>query len=133
MNGPWDGKWVWGIVWKSDAAAAVMLDDMEAALFLAGAPPAAGPLVLPRADGGGAWPAADARIAAIVQRIVRDLVTQDEVPHVLLGPRQERIDFDEAEPHVPFDHRGAAAIVGLVLANGADPGVIADDGAAERL
>src|SRR5262245_43452258 len=57
-----------------DAASVPHLDDVQAAFLPGRAGPAAGPLVGPLADGRRARPAADARIALIVQRIVRDVV-----------------------------------------------------------
>src|SRR5437660_1783483 len=70
----------------SDAAASLVLDDVQAALFLRQARPAAGPLVFALGDRPGAGPAADARVALVVQRVIGHVMLQDEVPHVALGP-----------------------------------------------
>ena len=48
--------------------------------------PAAGAVVLAGGDGARARPAADARVALVVQRVVRHVVLHDERPHVLLRP-----------------------------------------------
>src|SRR4051794_13537096 len=68
----------------SDAAAALVFDDVQAAFLLHRPRPAAGTLVLALDDRAGAGPAADARVALVVQRVVRHVVLDEEGPHVLL-------------------------------------------------
>src|SRR5262249_2155860 len=77
-------------------------------------------------------PAANARIALVVERIVRHVMLEDKRPDVLLGPLQERVDLHQAEFGVPLDNAGAGAVGRLVAADRTDPGVVAGDGAAQR-
>src|SRR6185312_13072275 len=103
------------------------LDDVQSALFLDRTGPAAGTLVLALADRGRARPATDARITLIVQRVVRDVVPEDEVPHVLARPRQERIDLHETELGVPLHDARRGAMGCLIATDGTDPCLVADD------
>src|SRR5437870_5144648 len=64
----------------SYAAALVVLDQVQAALLLGRARPAAVAFVLPGPHRLGARPAADAREPLVVQRVVRHVVLQDELP-----------------------------------------------------
>src|SRR5262245_26420200 len=57
---------------------------VEAAFGLREAGPAAGAVILVGVDGARAGPAADARVALIVERIIRDPVLHDEGPDVAL-------------------------------------------------
>src|SRR5262245_22350678 len=105
---------------------------MDAALGLVRAGPAAGAVVLAGGDGPRAGPAADAGITPVVERVVGDLVLHDEAPDILLGPRRERIELDEAELAVALDDGGVRPVWGLVAPDGADPCVEADEGLLER-
>src|SRR5581483_9805588 len=109
----------------SDAAAALVLDHVQTSFFFGRACPAAGAIVFAFADGAGAQPAADARVALVVERIVGNVVIGDELPHVLLGPVQERVYLDEAELGVPLHQRRPGAVLRLVLADGTDPRLVA--------
>src|SRR5207244_1494099 len=79
----------------------------------------------------GAWPATDARIALIVQRVVRHFMLGHEGPNILLGPAQQRIDFDQAELRIPLNDLGNRPVFGLVATDGAEPSVIAGHFAAK--
>src|SRR5947209_2686457 len=79
----------------SNAAAPLVLDDVQAALLLAAAGPAPVALVAVGADRGGAGAAADARVTAVVQRVVRDVVVQDELPDVLARPVEQGVDLHQ--------------------------------------
>src|SRR5262249_51165445 len=109
---------------SSNAAAVADLDDVQAAFLLRRARPAPGALVGPGFDRDGTWPATDARVAVVVQRVVGDVVLEDEVPHVLLRPAHQGVDLDQGELGVPPDDAGLRPVLGLVAANGADPGVV---------
>src|SRR4051812_42916581 len=106
---------------------------MEPTLRLREAAPAAGALVFAQQHGPRAGPAADAGIALIVERVIRNLVLRDKAPHVLLGPVGERADFDEAEFLVPADDGRGGPIGALIAADRAGPGVHADDSLFEHL
>src|SRR5689334_10008061 len=109
-----------------------MFYDVQPALLFQLARPATGSLLLTRTDGPRAGPAADARIVFVVQGIVRNLVLEDEAPDLALGPTQQRIDFHQAELRVPLHNGGLRAVLRLVLTDGADPGIVADDRLAQR-
>src|SRR3954471_9659164 len=60
---------------------------VQAALDLVGAGPAPGPALARQRAGR----AADRRVAAVVQLVIRDVVLEDVVPHVAVGPARERV------------------------------------------
>src|SRR5262245_25277680 len=69
----------------SNSAAILFADRVQAALGLFHAAPAAGPFVaFARGHRARAWPAADARVALVVQWIVRNVFARDPLPNVLL-------------------------------------------------
>src|SRR5262249_16160631 len=108
-----------------NATAALVLDDVQPALLPGRAGPAPRPLVLAVAARPRARPAADARVTAVVQRVVGHAVLGDERPHVQLGPAQERVDLHQPELGVPLYHARLGPVLGLVAADGADPGGVA--------
>src|SRR5262249_25011506 len=112
---------------KSDSAAALVLDHVQAALLLHRPCPAAGALVLAVADGPRAGPAADARVAPVVQRVVGHLVLDDERPHLAPRPGKQRVDLHQAELPVPLHHAGGGPTGRVVPGDGADPGVVPSD------
>src|SRR5271154_655755 len=59
------------------------LDDVQAALSLGRSRPAPRPRVLSRMHGAGAMGAADAGVAAIMQRVVGHVMLVDVLPHLL--------------------------------------------------
>ena len=67
--------------------------------------------------------------------MVRNAVFADVAPHVRPAPPGEREDFDDgvAVHLVVLDQLGGPTGVGLVLSHRADPGVVCDDGALQRL
>src|SRR5262245_61855523 len=108
-----------------NAAAFLMFNDVQAAFLFDRAGPAAGALVFAIRDWPGAGPAADARVALVVERIVGHVILVDETPHIFLGPGEERVDFDQVELGIPVDNIGTGAVARLIAANGADPGIVA--------
>src|SRR5436190_7834148 len=90
-------------------------------------PPAAGPLVLARLDRACAWPAADAWISAIVQRVIRYVVLPDVPPHIVVGPVGERIHLHQLVAFVPLDLVQRRACDRLLPAQPRDPGVEAGE------
>src|SRR5438552_1108551 len=87
------------------------LHDMQAAFLFGLARPAAGAFVLADADGLGAWPTADAGIALVMQWVVRNVVVQNELPHIPFGPTEQRVDLHEIEFAVPLHHAGGGAML----------------------
>src|SRR5262245_34649123 len=75
----------------SNALAVLVLDHVQAALLLDLPCPAAGAVVFARGHRSRARPAPDARVVAVVQRVVGHVVFGDEPPNFLLGPVQERV------------------------------------------
>ena len=68
-------------------------------------PPASSTHVLSWLDGSGAGFAADTGIALVVEFVVGHLVAFDIVPHLLLRPRDERVNFDELVLFIPLYHQ----------------------------
>src|SRR6516164_6431617 len=108
-----------------------MFDHVQAALFFFGAGPSAGPFVAV-SRWAGTRPAADARIVLVVEGIVGYIVLCDETPHFLPGPLQQRVDFDQAKLGVALHDAGTTALIGLVGADGADPGGITHNCSPQR-
>src|SRR4029078_174800 len=100
---------------------------MQPAFGLGEAAPAAGTLVFAQKHSSRAGPAADARIALIMERVIGGVVLGDETPALLLGPVGQRADFDEAEFLVPADDRRCGPVGTLIAANRTRPGVHSDD------
>ena len=94
---------------------------MKTTLGLGGATPAARPVVFARGNAAGARQTADARISAVVQRVVGYVVTQQIRPDVFLGPANERVYLAETVLCVPFDCERLGASGGLVTADGGNP------------
>src|SRR5215210_1160923 len=96
---------------------------VQAALFGVGMfpPPATGPLVLARLHGARAGTAADAGIAAIVQRVVRHVVRSDVLPDVVVGPVGERVNLHEGVGSVPLDFVNRRACDGLLASETGHP------------
>src|SRR5918993_3303610 len=107
--------------------------QVQTALFLLTPAPAPRARVLARCHSGRAGPATDARIAAIVQWVVRDVVRGDIGAHILEGPAHQRVDLDQTELAVPADDRRIGAIGRLVAAHRADPGFVGFERLPQRL
>src|SRR5215470_8531799 len=84
--------------------------------------PAASPRVLTRSDRRRAWPAADARIAAIVQRVIGNIMLVHVGSHLGAGPGDQRIDLDKSELWIGFDDGRCGTIRGLVTTDRRHPG-----------
>ncbi len=80
----------------------------------------------------GARPAADRVVAAIVQRVVRDVVGRDVTPHVALGPVGQRVDLPQAVLAVPVELGRVGAIAGVLAAQPGHPGALAGQVIAQR-
>ena len=106
---------------------------VKPALGLGSAAPAAGARVLARADGARAGPAADAGVAPLVQRVRGHVVLAQVGPHVLARPGEQGIHLHEAEARVALHDAGRGAVVRLVRANRADPGLVSAEGLGQRL
>src|SRR3954469_3078665 len=106
---------------------------VDPALGLCGARPAAVAQVAARADRLRAVGAADRRIAAIVERVVREVVLTDVVPDVALGPVRERVQLPEVEPLVPAELRRFGTSAGVCPTDAGGPAVYGRKGLAHRL
>src|SRR5215207_11538967 len=71
---------------SNPAALLLIRQDVQPALLLRGPRPPAGPLVLAGHHRPCARPAADARVVAVVEGIVRNVVLVNETPNVFAGP-----------------------------------------------
>src|SRR5919199_4264031 len=107
--------------------------DVDAALKLLRAGPAARALVLAGADRPCAGDAADRRVAAVVQRVVRDLVDVDVGVDALGLPVDERLDLPDAVALRPLDLLRVRARRALLAADAGDPRVEVGERALERL
>src|SRR5262245_22457484 len=101
-----------------------MFHNVQAAFLFHGPRPAPGSFFFAGSDSPCAGPATDARIALIVQRIERNFVFHDELPHVALGPVEQWIDLYKAELCIPLHDSRLAAVRRLIAANGADPRLV---------
>ena len=90
-------------------------------------------MVLSGLDGAGARRAADARIAAIVQRAVVELMHADVAPDVSLRPVEQRADLRQPGLLVPGYRLRCRALLGLFAPHARHPGAIAGDGPDEGL
>src|SRR2546428_6333368 len=88
-------------------------------------PPAAGAFILARFDGPRAWRAADARVAAIVQRVVRDAMRFNVGPDVVARPIRQRIELGDAVQSVEFFDGDCAPGDRLPAAQAGDPRLLA--------
>src|SRR5438128_11251202 len=107
---------------------------VQAALGLAAAAPPPRPLGLAGGGGAGAWPAADARVALVEQRVIRHAVFPDVAPYVRPTPARQRKHFHDrpAVDLVILDDLRRRASGRLVLAHRADPGIEPGDRPRER-
>src|SRR3984957_11094776 len=96
-------------------------------------PPAAGAVVLSGLGGAGTRRTADARIAAIVQRAVVQLVAVYVAPDVGLRPVQQRADLRQAGLLVLVDRLRCGALLGLFVPHARHPGAVSTHGPDERL
>src|ERR1700722_6207657 len=108
---------------------------MQAALagFAALPPPAARADVLAGLHCTRARGAADARKAAVMQCVVRQALSADVVPHLVLRPFEQRTHLVKTIFAVPFHGRRQRPAGRLTPPNARNPGAAACDGAAERL
>ena len=96
---------------------------VNAALGLVVVRPPAGPFMVAVTDGPGAVHAPDARIALIVQRIVRKPVDAQVGPHVVGCPVREWAQLDDIVDRIPPHDRRLFPCLGLVPADAGDPGL----------
>src|SRR4051812_22334289 len=102
--------------------------DVQPALRLVGPRPAARAAVARLR----ARRATDRGVAAVVQRVVRQVALVDAPPEVLLGPVDERVVLPHRALLVPLDRLRVRAGRGLLAADAGDPGVRAGERALER-
>jgi hypothetical protein len=92
-------------------------DEMEAALGLAEARPAARSRVLAGSDSARAVGATDARVALIVQRVVGHIVLVNVPPHLFGIPVDDGVNFYQAELGIPLDLVCGSSAGSLIAAN----------------
>src|SRR3954468_5983987 len=93
---------------------------VQPALRLVGVGPAPGATLRRRQR---AVRAADRRVAAVVQLVVRHVVTGDVLPHLALGPVGERVRLPQPVAQVPVDLLRAATGGRLLAPQARDPRV----------
>jgi len=96
---------------------------MQAALRLPESGPATGARVLANLNGACAVSAADTRVIAVVQNVVRQIICAHVMPDSVRGPIRERIQFDQAEVSVPFKFFCPSARWCLIAADARNPRV----------
>src|SRR5256714_1610199 len=96
-------------------------------------PPAAGTAALAGLNRAGAWGAPDARKLAIVEPIVRQAPRADVLPHLGLGPIEQRAHLVQAMLRVPLQRLAAGASRRVLAAHTRDPAAVAGDRAFEGL
>src|SRR5215510_13131687 len=109
---------------------------MHPALFRRGAalpPPSARPRWLSRSNRAGAWRAADAAKALLVERVAGHVVCPDVCPDLFLVPARKRVELDDtAMLQVLLHLANPNASAPLVTAQAGDPGVQAAEHARQR-
>src|SRR5450755_4517252 len=96
-------------------------------------PPAAGAMTFTRRGGTRAGCAANARVAAIMQRVVGQLLGADIGPDITVGPVEQWTDLLQAVLLVARDRLRRGTQIGLLAPHARDPGPVAGDGATEGL
>src|SRR5262249_54182328 len=94
-------------------------------------PPAA--LVRSGDNAASARRASDAGITVVVERVVRQLMSHDVVPHLTASPGGQRINLDQSVTRVPFDDADVGARRRLIASERRNPGVVALERRGERL
>ena len=117
---------------KTSCVASAMVRRVDAALALGGAGPAAAARVCSLGHPGGAGAAADRRVAVIDKRVDEDVIGDDVVVDLLLGPLDDRVDLDHLAPGIPLDDLGVAAGLCLLAAHSGEPRVVGAEGLLER-
>src|SRR5215468_4164813 len=75
----------------------------------------------------------DARVAVVVERVIRQFASHDVIPHLPAGPGGQRVDLDQAVSRVPFDGADVGARRRLIASERRNPGVVAPERLLERL
>src|SRR5687767_10951662 len=70
------------------------------------------------------WHAADARVAAVEQRIVGHILREDIGPDLALAPEGQRVELEQVVAWAPLHQLGRGARGRLVAADAADLGVV---------
>src|SRR5919201_3998681 len=107
--------------------------DVDAALELVRAGPAAGPLVLAADDRARARHAADRGIALVVQRVVGNLVDVEVGLNALRVPVDDVLHLPDVVPFRPLELLRVRARDGLLAADAGDPRVVRLQRTLERL
>src|SRR5580693_2706999 len=108
--------------WLDDRdQAAGLLGSVQSALGLVESRPAAGSRIFPRLHAPRAMRAANAGIAAVMQRIVGKIVVMNVLPDFSGGPIGERIDLDQMKLSIPLYLGCAGSSRGLVTTDACCP------------
>src|SRR4030088_1807292 len=76
--------------------------------------------------------ATDRLVAAVVERVVGQVVLRDEAPHIAIAPVGQRIELPQGVGFVPFELGGVRAGRRLLAAEAGHPGVEAAEGPLQR-
>src|SRR3569623_1387929 len=105
---------------------------VDAALGLAGPGPPPAARVLARCDPLGAGPAADGRVAVVLEGVAEDAVLSDVALDLLVAPAGERGDLDLLLLLVPPNDRGDHAVMRLGPAEAGRPRVVPGERVPQR-
>src|SRR5215471_1353487 len=83
--------------------------------------PSAAAFVRSGGHAAGAGDAADAGVTVVVERVVRQFVSHDVIPHPRARPGGQWIDLDHAMSRVPFDDADVGARRRLIAPERRDP------------
>src|SRR6188768_1090138 len=95
-------------------------------------PPAARPRIVADGHRTRARRAADAGIATVVERVVRNVVLRQVVPDVVMRPPRKWREFSQSMDLVVAFGQNVATIDGLLATQSGEPGALAGESAAER-
>src|SRR5262249_4752683 len=106
---------------------------MDTAFHLLLPVPSPAAFVSPGDHASSAGDAPDARVAVVVERVIRQFVSHDIIPHLPAGPGGQRVDLDQAVSRVPFNDADVGSRRRLISPERRDPGVVAPERPTERL
>src|SRR5262245_66110714 len=106
---------------------------MDSAFHLLLPVPSPAAFMRPGDHASSAGDAPDARVAVVVERVIRQFVSHDVIPHLPAGPGGQRVNLDQAVSRVPLNDADVGSRRRLISPERRDPGVVAPERQTERL
>src|SRR5262245_31945136 len=100
---------------------------MDSAFQLLFPVPSPAAFVRPGDHASSAGDAPYAHVTVVVERVIRQFVSHDVIPHLPAGPGGQRVDLDHAVSRVPFDGADVGPRRRLIASERRNPGVIASE------